>query len=345
MDEPASIAIDPDRLAEAARVYDRVELTALEQSLFNRLGPQMRARGHVTMEDIADAARWRSSRASGFVARNDPDEAAEISRVAFTVASGDRVKLKILSLLDGVAERAAATLLAMWDPDRYAPWDERSADFLTKAGRLADPGLPSGWPAYLGALNSLATEAGLALRDAEKAVYVLSRDLPATAGAQEARVGVRPLDVGDIYDEAGSALLEELRAHREGVKDFEAVEAKAMATLRHTTPGQRQLLLRLHRHLVSHSLYAKTSRDLGWLYYARDVGRGLVGELALRMPRGVHEVKLVAYLPVQVSAGTNGAYFTTASQTQQKGHIPPEDVDEEALLRAFEEARRWVWLR
>ena len=346
---PLSGVVDlgAESLADAAGKYDRVERSPLEDRLFGSLAERVRARGCVSKDDLPDVVRWRALRTSGFVARNDPEEVSEISRLAFLEAEGDRVKLKVLTLLDGVSERAAATLLAMWDPQRYAPWDERAASLLREAARLGDGDLPGIWPDYLTALRDLAGEAGLGLRHTEKAVFVLASGGPraARAGTGGAVTAARSVaDRGDVLDDAGRALLAEIGAHAEGVRNFAGVKDKAGATLRRTTPEERRLLLRLHRRL-SEQMFVKTSRDLGWLYYADDVGRGLVGELALRAPRGIHELRLVAYLPVDVSAGANRGFFEGASATQQKGHIPTDSVDEAALLESFEAARRWVLLR
>lgn len=346
---------DSAALREALATYERVETTPLEQHLFEEVGPRIRAAGHAVKEALADVVRWRAQRASGFVARNDPAEVVEITHLAFGEDVSDRVRLKLLTLLDGMAERTASVLLAMWDPQRYVPWDERTAGVLVEAGLLTESALPGAWPGFLGAVASLAQESGLSSRDVEKALFVLGGGgtppaVPAGADGsghgQKASRGtvMAPEDVGDPYDEAGSALLAELDANQEGVRDFAVTKERAHATLRVTTPAQRRLLLRLHREL-SRQMLTKASRDLGWLYYASDVGKGLVGEVALRIPRGVHEVRLVVYLPVDVSAGRNREWFEPSSATQKKAQIPPDAVDFDDLVRVFEEARRWVLLR
>lgn len=351
-DPEAGAPLDAASLVEAAASYQAGTIAALEQRLFDEIGPRIREDGHATKADLDDVCRWRAQRASGFVARNDPAEVTEITRMAFAPGVTDRVRLKLLTLLDGIAERTASVMLAMWDPDRYVAWDESGARVLTAAGRLEDASLPANWTTYLDAVRALAAEASLPPRDAEGALFVLGGGDPAAAAGTGTRGGaprrsgvtVDPASVGDVEDEAGTALMRRLSAHRAGVRDFDATRAKAAETLAVTTPAQRRLLLGIHDRLCE-QLFPKSSRDLGWLYYANDVGSGLVGEVALRVPRGVHELRLVAYLPVDVATGSLHGWFEPSSATQKKAQIPPEEVDVDALAAAFEAARRWVLTR
>lgn len=345
--------LQPAALADALGAYEATLLSDLERRLYAEVGPRIRAEGHAVKDDLDDVCRWRAQRASGFVARNDPAEVVEITRLAFSPGVTDRVRLKLLTLLDGMAERTASVLLSMWDPERFVPWDEAGAGLLVAAGRLDSAALPAGWPPYLAAVTALAGEATLTPREVEKALYVLaggSGGGPAGEGGGGGRrtrtsgVIVDPALVGDPDDEAGTALMSQLSVHRAGVRDFDSTKAKARETLAITTPRQRRLLLSLHTRL-SEQLFPKASRDLGWLYYANDVGSGLVGEVALRVPRGIHEVRLVVYLPVAVQTGELRQWFEPSSATQKKAQVPPDDVDVDSLVAAFEAARRWVLTR
>lgn len=355
MSEAAGVALDAATIAAAAAGYDGAGgPPALERRLFDEIGPRIRADGHAMKADLDQVTRWRAQRASGFVARNDPDEVVEITRLAFDAGRTDRVRLKLLTLLDGISERTAALLLAIWDPDRYVAWDDSGARLLVSAGRLSESTLPASWPAYLTAVHDLAAETAQSPRSVEKALFVLAGGDPAAAagpgsssagrGARSAAVVVDPARVGDPHDDAGTALMAQLSAHRAGVRDFDSTRAKAREALAVSTPEQRRLLLRVHRHLAQ-QLFPKASRDLGWLYYANDVGRGLVGEVALRVPRGIHELRLVLYLPVDVTTGVLHDRFEASSATQKKAQIPPDEVDVDAVLAAFESARRWVLTR
>ncbi|MFN8105734.1 MAG: hypothetical protein U0U69_14855 [Acidimicrobiia bacterium] len=355
MTEPGTgpgVSLDADALTDAAAAYAGGGVSELELRLFDEIGPRIRADGHATKADLDDVCRWRAQRASGFVARNDPAEVVEITRLAFAPGVTDRVRLKLLTLLDGISERTASILLAMWGPDRYAAWDESGAGVLVAAGRVGDASLPVNWTAYLDAVRSLADGAAMSLRDAERALFVLGGGDPAAAVGAGSRSGaprrsgveVDRARVGDPDDEAGAALASQLSVHRAGVRDFDATRAKARETLAISTPEQRRLLLGIHRRL-SEQMFPKASRDLGWLYYANDVGSGLVGEVALRVPRGVHELRLVAYLPVDVATGELHGWFEPSSATQKKAQIPPDAVDVDALAAVFETARRWVLTR
>ncbi len=368
MDEttgPGPSGLDPSGLRAARDAYERTEVSALEGTLFGHVGERIRTRGHLLKDDLDDIARWRARRASGFVARNDPDEVVEISTLAFAESTSDRVRLKLLTLLDGISERTASSILAIWDPERYAAWDERIAEVLRGAELMHDATLPAMWSGYLDCVRSLGEESGLGMRDVEKALYALgtthaNRVSHAEAGGdrppdrrsgRQARgsvtaVGAPPEARGDPNDEAGRALMRMVREHMgEDRRDAATIIERAERTLRLTTPEERRLLLALHRRLLDLGLYVKTSRDLGWNYYANDVGKGLVGEVALRVPRGRRDVHLVAYIPVEVSAGANRAWFETASQTQQKGQIPPAAVDSGALVECYEKAAHLQYLR
>lgn len=357
MSENSSISLDATTLRSAAERYDATERSELERHLFESLGPNVRDRGHLTKDDLDALARWRAQRASGFVARNDPDEVVEISRLAFAAGTSDRVRLKLLTLLDGVSDRTAATALAIWDPDRYVPWDERTARVLTAAARIDDASLPANWTQYLSSVALLADDAGLSLRGAEKALFAMGTDLTGaqptghqslekTATSKPRRgPSITPEARGDIDDEAGRELMRQIRAHADESRDIEEIVTKAERVLELTTPEQRRLLLRLHRRLTGMGLYTKTSRDLGWWYYANDIGKGLAGEIALRVPRGVREIRLVAYIPVEVSSGRNSVHFETTSQTQQKGLIPTDALAEDDLIASFEKAQHLMYLR
>lgn len=349
-----TVSLDPDSLAAAHDAYETTVVSDLERRLYGEIGPRLQAEGHAVKDDLDDTCRWRAQRASGFVARNDPAEVVEITRLAFSAGVTDRVRLKLLTLLDGMAERTASILLSMWAPERFVPWDEAAAGVLVTAGLLEDATLPANWPAYLAAVAELASTAAMTPREVEKALYILGGGEGRSGGAsggdgggrrtRTVGVSVDPALVGDPDDEAGAALVSQLAVHRAGVRDFESTKAKARETLAVTTPPQRRLLLRLHTRL-SEQLFPKASRDLGWLYYANEVGSGLVGEVALRVPRGIHEVRLVAYLPVAVQTGDLRQWFEPSSATQKKAQIPPDEVDVDGLCTAFEAARRWVLTR
>jgi len=82
------------------------EMPRLERTLLDDIGPASAVRGHMTRDDLEQVGRWKSARATGYLARNEPALVEEVTRVAFAADTSDRLRHRILCLLAGVGPMA-----------------------------------------------------------------------------------------------------------------------------------------------------------------------------------------------------------------------------------------------
>jgi hypothetical protein len=161
------------------------ELSEHEQELFEQVGPAAALRGYLTSTDLAAIGRWKTRRATSYLARNEEDALVEdVTRLAFASETPDRLRHRILCLLHGVGHPMASAILTVWQPKEHTVLDYRAVEALqelTKRGVLdSDPpegrrgALPGYWT-YLQGYRPIAENLDVSYRDLDRALWKWSK--------------------------------------------------------------------------------------------------------------------------------------------------------------------------
>ncbi len=147
----------------------------LETELLEKVGPEIATRGHLTAEELTRIGSWKSARATGYLGRNDPEDVIDITRLALSAGTPDRLRHRVLMVLQGVGRPIASAVLTVWQPDRYTVIDVYAVAALHALGRLdaAEVG-GVGFPEYLQACRAVVEELGdgITLRDLDRALWM-----------------------------------------------------------------------------------------------------------------------------------------------------------------------------
>jgi len=168
------------RLLEWAREYDQRQ-PPRDRALERRIKAWLRGQPsvkHLDKGHFVDLACWTAPRGRAAYEANSSSLIRDATRLA-SLALNDRLKLHVLSALEGVNVTVAATVLHFMHPRSYPIFDFRVRRTLKKAGewagwRLTDAG-PDAWEAYVRAMRRLARRYRLSLRDLDKALYAYDR--------------------------------------------------------------------------------------------------------------------------------------------------------------------------
>jgi hypothetical protein len=136
--------------------YVNEELSSLECELLTTTHLAIAERGYLTADDLQKIGTWKAARATGYLARNEKDAIADVTRVALTPPTPDWMRHRILGILDGVGHPMASAILTVWKPQDNTILDYRvsAVTLLSRgAGQVIDQGLAwfcsTGWPPLL----------------------------------------------------------------------------------------------------------------------------------------------------------------------------------------------------
>jgi len=152
------------KYAEYAEVEGRVKAW-LQTRL--REGRAYLDKGH-----FVEIATWKSHRPLRRYESNDDDLVQQVTALAFA-ARRDDLRLRLLTLLNGVDVRVASTILHFAFPDRYAIMDVRATTTLTHLGLWTRPVQFSveDWQVYTRLMREHATRLDVTLRELDKALW------------------------------------------------------------------------------------------------------------------------------------------------------------------------------
>ena len=142
---------------------------AADDAEVEAIGATARMRGRYTRDEFLAVARWKTPRAESRCARNSESLVEEATATALR-ASDERLRLGILTLLQGVEVPTASALLHLAHHDPYPIVDVRAL------WSLGVDALPASWPpecwiAYTHACRSLARQAGVSMRVLDRALW------------------------------------------------------------------------------------------------------------------------------------------------------------------------------
>jgi hypothetical protein len=136
------------------------------------VAPAVRKRGHFLRDEFLTTYRWKTHRTLRHAEKYSEAEIADVTGVAFR-QTNEKLRVCLLRALDGVDWPVASTLLHVGLGPSYPILDFRA---LWSLGS----GVPSGpvsfefWWAYVHCCRKLAADAGVTVRELDKALWAYS---------------------------------------------------------------------------------------------------------------------------------------------------------------------------
>lgn len=167
--EPAGSPSGPEPFSKEW-VLDRAKRYAYQDDGAARAAGAKAARdGYYSREGFLTVVRWKSARALPLAERNTAGDIERAARAAFD-ATDDVTRVAQLISLEGVGIPVASALLHFAFPDTYPILDFRALHTLGDTKRRTQYS-PAFWGEYVRRCQDLAAEAGVSIRDLDKALW------------------------------------------------------------------------------------------------------------------------------------------------------------------------------
>jgi thermostable 8-oxoguanine DNA glycosylase len=156
----------------AMKQEDAAEEKAIKEWLEQQCQPKS-----LDWDHFVRLGRWKTKRQTSAYKSNDGKLVEEATRLACE-AHNERLKLHILTVLQGVSVAVAATILHFIYPDRFPIFDIRARTTLKEADfwkRSENDTCEEAWLEYVEIMRSLAHHLGISLRDLDKALYAYNK--------------------------------------------------------------------------------------------------------------------------------------------------------------------------
>ena len=137
-------------------------------------GEAARERGWYTQDEFLAVTDWKTNRSYSRVRRNTTTAIEDATRLALTTAD-ERLRIGVLTLLQGVEMPTASVLLHLAHPEPYPILDFRA---IWSLGVAKQPSYYSFefWWAYVETCRALAKEAGVSMRVLDRALWQYSSE-------------------------------------------------------------------------------------------------------------------------------------------------------------------------
>ncbi|RAN96518.1 hypothetical protein [Micromonospora noduli] len=149
----------------------RYQVKQREFDVFGRIGPVVVNRGYYNRRDLLEVVRWKSPRSTTYVDRNSDSDIEDVTRMA--LAAPQRLRHRVLSLLNGVGVPIASALLTVCEPSVFTVIDYRAIETLRAHGEL---GRRSSYTRYLEVCSALADRVETDLRTLDRALWQWSKE-------------------------------------------------------------------------------------------------------------------------------------------------------------------------
>jgi hypothetical protein len=127
---------------------------------------------YLTKEIVWKIAEWKAARVKGHVNKNDDQFIKDVTQVSLTTKN-ERLRLEVLTLLNGVKIRMASAILFFCYPKRYTVMDYRAWNSLKELGKI-DGQIDDtfeGWQKYNEVCKEIAQQNSVSLRTLDKALW------------------------------------------------------------------------------------------------------------------------------------------------------------------------------
>ncbi len=136
--------------------------------ILNEIAPRTRTKGYLNKNDFVTICEWNSKRPRALYRSNAEDFIREITRASFATKH-ERVRVEVLTLLNGVSLATASVLLHFCAPDPYPILDIRSLwSMQATPPRKFDFDF---WWRYVQATRKLAKQAKVDMRTLDRALW------------------------------------------------------------------------------------------------------------------------------------------------------------------------------
>jgi hypothetical protein len=153
-------------------IASRYEYSISEDKLVE-FCPDVQARGCLSKQELEKIAYWKAPRSSGHVKGNSEDYVQEITALALN-ARGERVRIEVLTLLDGVSWPTASVILHFCHSDPYPIIDIRAL-WSVKFDMPSHYGFELWW-CYTEFCRALAKKNGVDMRTLDRALWQYSKE-------------------------------------------------------------------------------------------------------------------------------------------------------------------------
>jgi hypothetical protein len=168
----------------AAQYDAKVGVKDKEEELKAWLRARFReGRAYLDKGHFVEIATWKSQRPLRHYESNDDDLVQEVTALAFAVPR-EHLRLRVLTLLNGVGVPVASTILHFAFPGRYAIMDVRAVTTLTYLDLWTRPGpvqpgftglSVADWQVYTHLMRQHARPLGVTLRELDKALWAFDK--------------------------------------------------------------------------------------------------------------------------------------------------------------------------
>ena len=126
----------------------------------------------LTKDILLDIAEWKAIRVKGHVKKNDEQYVKEVTQVSLSTKN-EKLKIEILTLLNGVKIRMASAILFFCFPEQYTVMDYRAWDSLKALDKIDDEidDTFECWQKYNEICREIAKQNGVSLRKLDKALW------------------------------------------------------------------------------------------------------------------------------------------------------------------------------
>ncbi|HYB53891.1 MAG TPA: hypothetical protein VEG84_08495 [Thermoanaerobaculia bacterium] len=141
--------------------------------LAREIGLQMKKRGYLTRTEFLDLCRWKTPRSRPHVERNSESFIRAVTRTALSTPD-ERLRIEVLTLLEGVDWPTASVILHFGHRDRYPVLDWRA---LWSLGVEKPSSYDFDfWWGYTRTCRRLAAKSGCTMRTLDRALWQYSKE-------------------------------------------------------------------------------------------------------------------------------------------------------------------------
>ena len=166
--------LNKDWIEDLAKKYD--EDNKKENELEYEIIKSIEIKGlpllYITKDTLKKIAKWKSARVMGHIEKNDEQYVKEVTQVSLSTKN-EKLKIEILTLLNGVQIRMASAILFFCFKEQYTVMDYRAWDSLKALdkinGEISDTF--ECWQKYNEICQEIAKQNGVSLRELDKALW------------------------------------------------------------------------------------------------------------------------------------------------------------------------------
>ncbi len=171
-----TMRIPPGSIPECIRRYSLYGYDEPKEIRLKKLIQDRFEQGHlsITKKIFVGIATWKTPRQKRNYEKNPAGLISEVTEIAFQKGRDERVKIGVLTILEGVQYPVASTILHFAFPDRYPILDFRAVWSLGM--EKPSPYTFDFWWAFVEKMRWESRRLGLTIRELDKALWAYSKE-------------------------------------------------------------------------------------------------------------------------------------------------------------------------